>query len=513
MNNKILEAIRASSPNLKNSILRAVSVHKGLNSVEIEVVTDCTFTEEDRRNANIAVRPLIPNTFTFKLIIAKLSPDCEMVKNKILQAINLYFKTISVTLNDDDVIVKKTDRGFEYTVAIMPFMQISTDVCDKITEYLKKNYCGEFYGQCVVSNRSADEIQIEEKPDEIEFEVPVRTFKIENFAFLEGTKIQTTAIYLADLNFASEEVVICGSVEEIRERTYTNKKGIEKSYLSLTISDTTASAYVTYFIRQKSYDKIKNLKVGDFIVCTGSNEEYRGSLRYTANTIDFGRYPKNFVPEKRESKPVPAYYHYVDPQPFSDLEQGDFFTKSFIPDCLKENTFVVFDLETTGLNSSPVSGNMDKIIEIGAYKIENGQIMQSFSTFINPQRKLSDEIKKLTGITDDMLSDAPTYEDVMPDFFKFCSGSILVGHNIEGFDFKFVEYYCARLGYILERRTIDTIRLSQELLLGLSNYKLNTIADKFNIAFNHHRATDDALATAKIFIELIKLKKTLPRLG
>ena len=109
-----------------------------------------------------------------------------------------------------------------------------------------------------------------------------------------------------------------------------------------------------------------------------------------------------------------------------------------------------------------------------------------------------------------MVKDAPTYEKVMPDFFKFCQGSVLVGHNIVGFDYKFVDYYCANLGYILERKLIDTIPLSQELLF-LSNYKLNTVAEKFNITFNHHRATDDALTTAKIFIELIKLKKSLPK--
>ena len=169
----------------------------------------------------------------------------------------------------------------------------------------------------------------------------------------------------------------------------------------------------------------------------------------------------------------------------------------------------MFDLETTGLNSSPVSGNMDKIIEIGAYKVEGGEISQCFSTFINPERKLSEEIISLTGITEDMVADAPKTEEAMPDFFKFCHGCILVGHNIAGFDFKFVDYYCSSLGYILERKIIDTIPLAQELLF-LSNYKLNTVADKFGISFNHHRATDDALATAKIFIELIKMKKSLP---
>ena len=155
---------------------------------------------------------------------------------------------------------------------------------------------------------------------------------------------------------------------------------------------------------------------------------------------------------------------------------------------------------------------MDRIIEIGAYKIVNGEISESFSTFINPERKLSDEIIKLTGITEEMVADAPNYEQVMPDFYKFCYGSVLVGHNVVGFDYKFVDYYWSHLGYLFDRKLIDTIPLSQELVTGLSNYKLNTIAAKFNITFNHHRAVDDALATAKIFIELIKIKKSLPKL-
>lgn len=511
MSVKVIEAVRASSPNLKNSIVRSLQVDKFARSVEINIITDLAFTNTDAESVRAALRQFVPESFTYTVNISKLSPDCEMVARKIVEAINVNFKAVAVTLKEGDVTVEKTDGGFRYTVAVMPFMISSVDI-NKITAYLNQNFCGNFYGKCIASNRSAEELKIEEKPDEIEFEIPVRKFQIENFEFLEGTKIQNAAVYLADLNFAADEVVICGTIEEIRERSYTTKKNAERKMLSILISDSTASVYATYFIRQKSYDKIKNLKAGDSIVCTGTNEEFRGSLKYTAKTIDFGRPPKGFVPEKRASKPVPAYYHYVKPQQFTDAEQTDFLTKSVIPECLKGKSFVVFDLETTGLNSSPVAGNMDRIIEIGAYKIEDGSISQYFSTFVNPQRKLSEEIMRLTGINEAMVADAPTYEQVMPDFFKFCSGSILVGHNVAGFDFKFVDYYCARLGYILERKIIDTIPLSQELLIGLSNYKLNTIADKFGITFNHHRAVDDALATAKIFIELIKLKKSLPKL-
>lgn len=511
MKGNVLEAIRASSENLKNAILRSVTVDRAARTVNITIITDRVFSEIDLQNAKNAIRPFIPEYFGYIVQINKLAPDCEMVKRKIVEAVGEKFKAISATLKDDDVKVLKTDRGFEYTVAVMPFMLSNGDICLQITEYLKSNFCGEFSGRCVNSSLTAEDIEIEEVPDEIEFEIPVRRFPIEDFKFIEGTQTQKIAIYIADLNLLAGDVVICGTISDIRERTYTNKKDVEKIYLSIAISDGTATTYATYFTRQKSYDKIKNLKVGESVVLTGINEVYKGNLRFTAKTIDYGRLPIGFVPEKRASKPVPVAYHSVKPQPFTDTEQTDIFSKNFIPDCLKENTFVVFDLETTGLNSSPSSGNMDRIIEIGAYKIEDGEISQCFSTFVNPERRLSEEIIKLTGITESMVEGAPTYEEVMPDFFKFCHGSILVGHNIAGFDYKFVDYYCSRLGYDLEKNIIDTIPLSQELLF-LSNYKLNTVADKFNIAFNHHRATDDALATAKIFIELIKLKKSLPRI-
>lgn len=510
MNAEILEAVRASSPNLKSAILRSVTVERATRTVCVEIITDRIFSEADRTAAQNAIKPYVPGYFDCAVEISKLSPDCEMVKRKIKEAIAQHFKAIYVTLNDGDITVEQTDNGFCYTVAVMQFIQTGQDICAAIDTYLTSNFCGEFSGKCVVSAKGVNDIKIEEKPDEVEFEIPVRTFAIEDFKFLEGTKKQTAAVYIADLNFVSDEVVLCGTIEQINEREYTNKKGVQKTYLSLEISDTTASVHVTYFIRQKSYDKIKCLKAGDSIVCTGANEMFNGSLRYTARVIDYGRYPKGFVPQKRESKPVPKFYHYVSPQPYSDIQQTDLFTQNVIPECLLNNSFVVFDLETTGLNSSPVSGNMDRIIEIGAYKIADGKICESFSTFINPQKKLSDEIVKLTGITEEMVADAPTYEQVMPDFYKFCSGSILVGHNIAGFDFRFVDYYSSSLGYIYDRKMIDTIPLAQELLF-LSNYKLNTVADKFNITFNHHRAIDDALATAKIFIELIKIKKSLPK--
>ena len=500
-----------SIPAFSRAIISDITLNRDGHAVKIKLITDKIFSSEDEAAVCELSRRYVPSEFSCETEIIKLTPDERMVKGKIMQAISHTNKALSALITEDDVKVERTDGGFFFTLSVIAATAYSEGVVNSVCTYLKKCFCGEFSGKCVFSEQKIEDIQIEEEHENIEYVIPIRTFKIEDFQFLEGTVTQTTAVYMSDLNFESENVVICGTIEDISERTYNRKKdGLEKTYYSITLTDTTATMRVTYFTRKKSLEKIKELKVGDSIVCTGKSEIFNGFVRFTAKDIDFGSVPKDFVPEKRPSKPAPKYYTTVFPQPYEDFTQTDLFTKNVLPDCLKGKTFVVFDLETTGLNNSPSAGNMDRIIEIGAYKIIEGEIKESFTTFINPERKLSEEIISLTGITPEMVEGAPTYKQVMPDFFKFCQGSYLVGHNIAGFDFKFVDYYCAQLGYMLERKLFDTIPLSQELLF-LSNYKLNTVADHFGITFNHHRAIDDALVTAKIFIELIKLKKSLPK--
>lgn len=506
---KCLNEIRQLK-NFSNAIIKSVVLDSQTNRVTVKVITDKPFREIEKSEIYDILRKAVPEELDFDVEISKLSPDEDMVRDKIVDILRQNYKTLSVTLDKKDVSVSKSNGVFEFIISVMDGIAVD-GICQTVSDNLKKQFCGEFCGKCVQNKKTASEIEIEEEHENIEFEMPVRYFNIAMFSPLTGNEKQSVAVYLSDLNFESEKVVVCGTVEDISERNYTNSKNQEKVYYCYFINDGTASFRITYFPRMKDIDKIKKLKVGDSIVCTGKTEVYNGFIRFTANTIDYGAPPEDFTPEKRPSKPVPQYYSCVKPKTFSDISQTDMFHNVSVPECLKGKTFVVFDLETTGLNSSPTSGGMDAIIEIGAFKIVDGEICESFSTFINPQKKLSEEIINLTGITDEMLADAPKNEEVMPDFFKFCQGNILVGHNAANFDFKFVDYYCSKLGYTLERKIIDTIPLAQELLF-LSNYKLNTIADHFKITFNHHRAIDDAYVTAKIFLELIKLKKSLPKL-
>lgn len=163
---------------------------------------------------------------------------------------------------------------------------------------------------------------------------------------------------------------------------------------------------------------MRALKVGDWVVCTGANEMFNERLSFTARYINRGRAPQDFVPEKRPGKPVPAHYAIVAPEKLTDYSQLNLFEQSALPEDLVKNTFVVFDLETTGLVNVPAGGKMDAITEIGAVKIIGGEIREKFTTLVNPERKLDDEIVRITGITDDMLKDAPKIAEVIPDFIN-----------------------------------------------------------------------------------------------
>lgn len=164
-----------------------------------------------------------------------------------------------------------------------------------------------------------------------------------------------------------------------------------------------------------------------------------------------------------------------------------------------DGEFVVFDLETTGLKKET-----DKIIEIGAVKVKNGEIIDKYSAFINPGRKLSDKIVKLTGITDEMLKDKPSEEEVVPEFLDFCGSAVLVGHNV-GFDIGFIRRFGAENNIKVENTVLDTLDLARVLYGNLKNHKLDTVCNHLGVSLlNHHRAVDDAGATAEIFLIMAK---------
>ncbi len=197
------------------------------------------------------------------------------------------------------------------------------------------------------------------------------------------------------------------------------------------------------------------------------------------------------------------------------LDKGDPFkiiygVEGYLVDDLKETvtnskgqsldeTFVVFDLETTGF-----SAIKNRIIEIGAVKVVNGKITERFSSFVNPKVPIPFRIEKLTGINDSMVMDAETIEEILPRFLEFASDSVMVAHNA-GFDMSFIQKNAEDIGEEIDYTVVDTVEMSRILVPEISKYTLDSVAKALNVSLeNHHRAVDDAEATAEIFIKLCK---------
>ncbi|MBE6961422.1 MAG: PolC-type DNA polymerase III [Ruminococcaceae bacterium] len=165
-----------------------------------------------------------------------------------------------------------------------------------------------------------------------------------------------------------------------------------------------------------------------------------------------------------------------------------------------EDDIVCFDIETTGLNL-----NAETITEIGAVVLRNGEITERFQTFVNPHRKLTPEIIGLTGITDEMLKDAPDLKDALTEFLNFVDGRPLAAHNAE-FDISFIRAGCRQVGLEFHPTYIDSLILAQNLLPDLGKYKLNIVADALDLPnFNHHRASDDAATVGYMLIPFWKM--------
>lgn len=167
---------------------------------------------------------------------------------------------------------------------------------------------------------------------------------------------------------------------------------------------------------------------------------------------------------------------------------------------LHETDFVVVDVETTGAKTPPC-----RITEIGAYRVSRGRIVAEFQTLVNPETHIPPFIIQLTGITDEMVKDAPIFADVAHAWLDFADEAVLVAHNAQ-FDVRFLNHELARIfpGRRMANTHLCTVKLSRRIFPGLFNYRLHTVAEYFAIPiYNRHRAAGDALATAEIFLRML----------
>jgi DNA polymerase III subunit alpha, Gram-positive type len=366
-----------------------------------------------------------------------------------------------------------------------------------------------------------------------------------------GRAFDGEPIVISDIQDEVGEVVIHGKILKLEERAIRN----EKSIVSFNVTDFTDTISCKMFLKSEQVpDLFEQLKKGGFVKLKGmalmdkyDREISVGSIVGIKTISDFTVCRRDDSPIKRVElhahtqmsdmdavvdvktliKRAKAWGHkaiaitdhgvvQAFPEANHALDKGDDFkviygVEAYLVDDLEEmvenekgqtldSPCVVFDIETTGFG--PIN---DRIIEIGAVKIEKGQTIDRYSTLINPEIPIPFNIEKLTGINDTMVMEHPVIEKILPEFLAFCKGCILVAHNAS-FDVGFINKKAEFLGIDTDFTVIDTVAMARTLLPNLSRFKLNVVAKALKISLeNHHRAVDDAMATAEIFIKFVDM--------
>lgn len=436
------------------------------------------------------------------------------------------------------------ENSEEYKAAIQ-------DAQEKINrENLQK--AAEFYQEEVETAEKREEKHAENTTVEIEVrEGKFATPQIIQSSIrpLYGRSIRGKMIPISSISGDSGRIVVWGDVFDIEKKV--TKSG-DKNIFTIDITDYTGSTTAKVFNSIKESAVIDNIKKGDTIVVQGDVEydKYAGELVVNARSI--GTAQKVKVVDNAEKKRVELHMHTNMSQMDAVTSAGDLVNRAYqwghkavaitdhgvaqaFPDAMKaadkinkdeekikiiygveayfmddlvesvkgdadtgfDGTFICFDIETTGLSAA-----RDKITEIGAVKVENGVITDTFSTFANPEMPIPQKITQLTGITDDMVKDAPPQSEAVGAFLEFAGDNVLVAHNAP-FDTSFIAKACEDMGREYNYTSIDTVAISRAILTDIKNCKLDTVAKFLRLGdFNHHRATDDAEMLARIFINL-----------
>lgn len=497
---EFLDDIKSLDERLKNIRISSIEIDKKSRSVTYEFIYDKTIDDELKNKISAEVSKI--TSPVFKNVVTKLTKvvsNTDLVNREIFKFINANYPSLSIFLKETDVYSTVFPEIVTYKLRLSPDGNeyvMKNGILSVINEHMARKFCNDFSG-------SVDIKEAEEIPEILTREVfesqlqkiEARTIKVSDEEVIDDKTIGDVASYIEDV--VSGDAVVCGKITEITEKE--SKNG--KPYFLIRIDDTTGRLSGLYFTKKYSVEKIKLLKADDDIIARGKMGEYNGRPSFTFEKINRCVFPTDFVKKPKFKKKAPFEYSTVFPEPASTIKVKSVFdTDSALPDELTSTDYVVFDIETTGLDVMN-----DSVTEIGAVKIKKGVIAEQFTSLIKPTRVIEDRITQLTGITNEMVKDAPPIEKVLPDFIKFIEGCVIVAHNAD-FDRGFIRKYAEAEEYVFDNRVMDTMEMTRRYLPELRKADLHTLAEHFGIAFHHHRALADAYATAEAFIELMKIK-------
>lgn len=438
--------------------------------------------------------------------------DENIVKSKVKEFMLTDFNSISACLSMDMINYQRDSFCISLTFRVNQTVRqyfVDNFVCEKLKAFLNDNFCGDFQVFVEVDNSQIlDEQQLEQRALEAQNNIEVKTriprYKVGNLLPVFGGEIMPMPEFIKNVEGEKSAVILSGVVSDIEQKEYlprrNKNKGLDekRKMYKFKLTDESGSINAVHFCNKTSEKHFGLVEEGSMIVCLGDCSVRGNDKQYVIKAISLCSKAEEEEEEEREkTKEERNTYKYVKPTPYVRIIQDNLFDiKQDYPDWIMNNTFVVFDVETTGLVP-----DKNEITEIGAVKIVNGEITERFQTLCKPHCNISAEITKITGITNEMVENEHAPEEIIEDFLLFCGDSIMVGYNVN-FDYQFIQFTAKKVDKTFNNEFRDCMGDAKSKLF-LPNYKLGTVVAHLGITLNNaHRALFDATATAEAFLRL-----------
>lgn len=425
--------------------------------------------------------------------------DDDLIQKHFLEIIKLNYPSLHALSEEDNL---KITKSFNH-------ISITFDVDENSVEYLNEDnfktevksmleskFCSDF---TITLNKvkSSKELKLIKRDPSVTSEVKTPRYEISILKNIFGGSFLPNPEFIKNIKSEKSSVILSGKIENFEKKSYESKKEKTKRqikyFYSFVLNDTTGKIGVKYFTTKSNEKKMDNLSDGQEVAILGDVRTFNSVLNLYIKAI-----ATCILPNKIEMPVmISNEFEHIFPEKYTTLTQENLFKKveAYSKD-IYEETFVVFDVETTGLDYET-----DEILEIGAIKIKNGEIVSKWETLIRPKSPIPLAATKINNITDEMVKNSPTIDIAIRDFYKFSKNSKMLGCNVS-FDQKFIQKAAKNIGIFFDNEFIDVMTLARSKL-RLTRYKLTNVAKRLDIPLNDaHRALADSLATAKIFLKL-----------
>lgn len=495
----------------------------GANSLYVVCLLpqDCDeekFTEADKKTVEEFCRSQVPPTFTLKLSFVKSVVNSEAILRQILNFISQKYSTLTSQM-DNSLTQVKTEGRDKLIIDLYVYSPIAhfcenSGFKDKLSKFIYNQNC---VNKVIVNINVCKTIDAKELLAQRENVKYVDSGEIDivgGYHYMVGKDITRKPRYIEKYKKEMEGICVCGTIKELKRINIVDKQSPDRRLKSVLfkfrISDSTGEMDCIYFAKLRKPKKgetqhttcLDMLKEGDDVIIYGNYRHSDFSDKNELSVVKLALCKINYEGLDRRRKDIKEANKikiYQSPKTYeADMNES---LLDMIGHCdfIMDNKFVVFDLETTGLSTE-----IDRVVEIGAVKLENGKIVEYYDTLIDPQTHIPEGASEVNGIYDDDVKNSPYIEDVFEFFVNYCKGYKLVAHNGAGFDFKIIRRLAGSMGLPMNNDMIDSLTEARSVLPQIRRHSLEFLCNHYGIVNKKaHRAYEDAEATAKVFVKLM----------